>query len=198
MELFISIVAILMSGVVACVVTYRLNTTKDHVFFMRQKAEQLFLATEKYDKDLGTNYIQYYQLLKGEISYNGFLDLNNDWLNKNKNMGACHEQMSMLTLIYFPSLEKHLENYTNARDAVNKIIADHKRAYKTGEDGEEFLQPFNEALGELIRQAETLKASIVTEARRFATTETFWPESLKWKNVISKLRPFIRSGTHRP
>ena len=54
--------------VLAAVVAYRLNATKEHVFFMRQKAEALYLSIERYDRSLGSYFVPDYGVLKNEIS----------------------------------------------------------------------------------------------------------------------------------
>jgi hypothetical protein len=63
------------SGVVAALIAYRLNATKEHVFFLRQKIESLYLSIEKYDKKLGSHFIPYYSVFRNEISYNDALNL---------------------------------------------------------------------------------------------------------------------------
>ncbi len=69
MYIFTTIATILMSGVIATIATYRLNTNRDHIFFMRQKAEELYLAAGQYDKILSGYVLTNYPLFKNKITY---------------------------------------------------------------------------------------------------------------------------------
>jgi hypothetical protein len=47
-SLVMSILVAAVSGVIVALVTIRLTATKEHVFFMRQKVEALYLAIKSY------------------------------------------------------------------------------------------------------------------------------------------------------
>lgn len=166
MEFFVSIITVFMSGVIAAVVTYRLNMNKDHVFFMRQKAEELYLATERYDKILSGYFLTFYPLFSDELEYNDVFDLQ----IKKSGQGSSHdhELMTMLTRIYFPEIEPLYDRFSEAREEANKIVAAHKRAYKAGKaGGVNWTRPFTESLVDLDAAAEAFKSAIVAQAHNF-------------------------------
>ena len=175
MNLATALITIVMSGVVAAVVTYHLNTTKEHVFFMRKKAEELYLAAESFDRSLSSYFIGGYPLVKGEISWNDFNDLaikNADKVDEDASL-----QVLMLIDIYFPKLQPIFGKYLEQRTALHRVLNEHKRAYKTGSVGEEFFKPFDLAMRDLSTRAKELKAAIIVEAQEFTAKNQLWP----WK-----------------
>jgi hypothetical protein len=91
---------ILMSGVVSTIVTYYLNRNKEHAFFMRSKAEALYLAADDYGRDFASNLICYFPVTREEHDYNKMLDLQQT--NKPTKKHGGFETMTMLANIYFP------------------------------------------------------------------------------------------------
>jgi hypothetical protein len=175
MNLGITLVTVVMSGVVAAVVTYRLNTTKEHVFFMRKKGEELYLAAETFDRSLSSYFLPGYSVVKGEISWNEFLDLTIE--NANKSDNEASRQVLMLVDIYFPQLQPAFDKYLEQRTTLNGILHEHKRAFKAGTVGTEFFKPFHQAMGELDVRAKEFKQAMIIEIRKFATSGPLW----SWK-----------------
>lgn len=97
MNLAIALLTVVMSGVVAAMVTYHLNTTKEHVFFMRRKGDELYLAAESYDRNLTSHFVSAYRVIKGEISWNDFLDL----VIKNADRNDREASLQILMLICY-------------------------------------------------------------------------------------------------
>jgi hypothetical protein len=180
MSIVIAIFTIAASGVLAAIVAYRLNATKEHVFFMRQKAEALYLAIERYDRALGSYFVPYYSVIKSEITYNELFDLQiKDRSRAASDSASALDTVIMLTNVYFPDLKPHLDHYTAARESINKILADHKRAYKTGDtDSAPWFNPFHESVQQLGHAAETFKQSVIAEAVALAPAGRLWPRSL--------------------
>ena len=165
MSILVSIITIAASGVLASVVAHRLNATKEHVFFMRRKVEELYLALERYDRRLSAHFVGYYGVLKNEITYNDLLDLQNSRGKFNNDLDHSIETSIMLVSVYFPELKQRLNSYIDARDAIHEILADHKRAYKRGDiDGTRWVEPFHDSLLNLDHIAAELKEAILSEA----------------------------------
>ena len=182
------------SGVLAAVVAYGLNATKEHVFFMRQKAEALYLSVESYHRLLSSHYIISYRVLKNEISYNDYLDLQNSNLGRtNKDSAAALEMATMLINVYFSDLRAHLHGYTAARGNISDILSDHKLAYKRGDtDGGRWFRQFHEAMKELDRTAKAFKQAILPEAVKLAPAAQLWPRSLTLPALWSRVKRLVR------
>ncbi|MFQ5757932.1 MAG: hypothetical protein ACE5H7_17805 [Acidiferrobacterales bacterium] len=195
MSIVIAIITIAASGVLAAVVAYRLNATKEHVFFMRQKAEALYLAIERYDRTLGSHFVPYYSVIKNEITYNELLDLQiKDRGSAGSDSASALDAAIMLINVYFPNLKPHLDRYTTARECINKILADHKRAYKQGDtDGAPWFNPFHEAVQELDRVAAEFKQAVIAEAGKLAPAERLWPRSLTLPAVRARIERILRN-----
>ena len=173
MSYIIAFVGILLSGVVATLVTYRLNTTKEHVFFMRRKTEELYLAVEGFDRSLSTYFLAAYPLVKGEISWNDFHDLSIK--NDDRRDAEASLQVLMLIDIYFPDIKPIFDKYLEQRDTLGRILSEHKRAYKAGTVSREFFEPFHRAMLDLASRSKELKHAALAEARKFASADRLWP-----------------------
>jgi hypothetical protein len=177
MQLTTALLTIVMSGVVAAGVTYFLNANKEQVFFLRKKAEDLFLAAERFDKSLGIHFISAYPLIKGEIGYDEFHDM---VIERGKQeSGENYEAVLMLTRIYFPDLEQKLNAWMDIRTKLNGILSEHKRAYKA--DPTTFFNSFHRAVGELNQTSEAFKLAVVNQARLVAGSDALWPRQLTWR-----------------
>jgi len=187
MEWAVSIISICASGVVASLITYRLSANKEHIFFMRQKGEQLFLSVERFNRGLVAYYVVYYPLFQNQIEYNDLLDMQNK--DSNREMGEAYEQVQMLISLYFPTLQSDFDSYIAAREKVSDIIGEHKKEYKRGNtDGTPYLKRFNKALADLDTAGEKLKEKAVAESLSLASAESLWPIKLKLSNTKRWLR----------
>lgn len=175
------VITIMTSSVVAAVVTYFLNATKEHVFFMRQKAESLYLSVERHHRSLSSHYIIAYPVLKNEISYNEYLDLQNtNLIRTNKDSADALDMATMLINVYFSDLTIHLNGYAAARGNINEILSAHKLACKRGDtDGGRWFKQFHEAVNELDHTAKAFKQAILSEAVKLALAAQLWPRSLR-------------------
>jgi hypothetical protein len=179
MSYAIALAGILMSGVVATLATYYLNTTKEQTFYMRRKAEELYLAFELYDRSLSGYYLPAYGLVKGKISWNDFNNL--VIKNADEKQREASRQVIMLVDIYFPNVRGFFEQYSKQRDTLNSILSDHKRAYEAGDAATKFFKPFHDAMGRLCHSGEEVKSAIIVEGRRFANNDQLWPWRLdRW------------------
>ncbi|MGN6422938.1 MAG: hypothetical protein ACTHLA_06475 [Asticcacaulis sp.] len=127
--LIVGIGSIFASGVVSSFVTYRLNRNHTQKIFLREKAEQLYLSTDEFGKDLSCHVISYYPLIRGEIDYNKMLEMQIENSSVKKYGG--HETMTMLVDIYFPSVKPALENVLKAQKAYSGMASSIRSAYQS-------------------------------------------------------------------
>ncbi|KSB91122.1 hypothetical protein AS593_06050 [Caulobacter vibrioides] len=165
--LCVGLATVLTSGVVSSVATYRLNRNKEQTFFMRQKAEALYLAADEFGRDVGAHVVTFFPVARGEIDYNQMLDL--QIANPSKKAQGGLETMTMLVHIYFPEVQPHLGGLLASRDRWNELRAAHKAAYKAGEGvGLVWVAAFQSAGREIDLSVKDLQAAIVKSARHYA------------------------------
>lgn len=126
-QIILSLLTIVCSGVVSAIVTYKLNSGHEEKQFLRKKLEEVSLSFTVYSRILGTHFITYQSVMVGKISYNDALDMTIESKQKSP-----FETLSMLVNIYFPNLDRHLENLIKYRELGNDIIHDFKSQYKNG------------------------------------------------------------------
>lgn len=182
LQLFIGLATALTGGVVAAFVTYRLNATKEHIFHMRRKAEELFLAFDKYDKEIGIHFIGYIPLMKEEIDYNQALDLQ---IERGAKEADAASNFKMLSSIYFPGIAGEVTEFETALDQVNQVISRHKAAYKRG-DGSGHLPEFMGKVRAFGSASNALRAAIIREGRDLMSTESLWPDVKRLQAAISE------------
>ena len=182
----VSLATVLASGVSSAVITYRLNRNKEHTFFMRKKAVELYLTTDEFGRELSGHMITLLSVVDGRITYNEALDLQDANPPQKAHGGA--ETMEMLVRIYFPEIEPQLEELFAARDEFAKIRSVHKAAYKEGAgDDKRFGSGFRNAIERVGAAIQTLKAAIVRSARHHANDT--------WFAVFSKRKTQVAAGT---
>ncbi len=181
MELPTALLTIIGSGVVAAAVTYLLNSNKEQVFFMRKKAEDLFICADQFATDFVSSHMMAFPLFKGEIKYNDFLDhYISDGKSREGSSGKSARDMNMLTQIYFVQLMPLLQEWEKRRAIVNKVMQDHKREYKRGgTDPAEDVPRLQAALMHEGKAAEAFIAGVVAEGQKLAASDVLWPESVR-------------------
>ncbi len=169
--LIVGLSTVLASGVASSIVTYKLNRSKEQTVFLREKAEQLYLAADEFGKAFGSQMITYFPLLEGRIDYNQMLDMQISDGATPKNFGPA--TMEMLVEIYFPSVRPALQNVWKKREAYNKVTAVIKSVWKEfGTLAHENLLPTYKAASlEMDAAIENLKKEIVLAARAHAGVE---------------------------
>ncbi|HZY12395.1 MAG TPA: hypothetical protein VFE89_06495 [Beijerinckiaceae bacterium] len=85
--------------------------------------------------------------------------------------------LSSVCSIYFPDVTPAFAKYCEQRDALHKVLAEHKDRYKSGMAGKEFFPPFHRGMLELISRSKELKKAAIAEAHKFAGADRLWP----WK-----------------
>lgn len=168
--IILGIATIALSGVVSAFVTYRLNLRKDQNVFMRQKAEELYRAFDRYNHGVGLHFIGFFALLQGLIDYNTHLD---EQIKKGEDGESVKKDLTeveMLTGIYFPNLQTELKSYLEFRDKIHEFLRLHKAAYRRDaitDAKAEWFKPFTKRVLELGEIERSFKNSIVAEAHRY-------------------------------
>ena len=94
-------------------------------------------------------------VMKGELDYNQHLDT---IIANSKDAKTDPSRLTMLADVYFAELHQEIESCHASLAKVNKVIGEHKAAYKRGNaDGQPFLNPYQEALqafGKAVRDAQ--------------------------------------------
>jgi hypothetical protein len=166
-SLVVPLATVLASGVVSGVVTHRLNRNKEQTYFMRKKAEDLYLAADEFGRQMAIHMTGFLPLIDGRIDYNQMLD--NQIRNPPKKDHGGAETMEMLTRIYFPEIEPQLTELFTARTEFNKVTSAHKDAYRAEEAELDDWRPlFVSAIRRFDAAEKALKAQIVTCGRRHA------------------------------
>ena len=136
---------------------------------MRGKAEQLFLAADEFENELGGHLVSYFPLLNGRIDYNQMLDLHINQGSKPRVHGGA-QTLKMLVEIYFPTTRGALAQLWKCRDALNSLEHEVKQTYVAeGDATHPDLKAKMLAASAAISEAnKALKAAIVEAARRHA------------------------------
>jgi hypothetical protein len=153
-----SILTVVLSGVVAALVSFILSSKKETFLYKQKKAEDLFLAADRYIKILSGVIVLNVPYIKGKISEREVMDL----LAKNHSQDekASHAVLWMLTRFYFPTIEPALEMFDKKRSAIMGIISARRTEpveYKV----------FDAAWGEFNEASDALLDAIVAQGKEF-------------------------------
>ncbi|MBL8554592.1 MAG: hypothetical protein JNL41_09970 [Phenylobacterium sp.] len=171
--LIVAVATVLTSGVSSAVVTYRLNRSKEQTFFMRRKAEELYLAADEFGRQWTSSMVPLLGVLDGRLDYNQMLDIRQANPIKKDHGGA--EMMEMLTRIYFPEALPELSAIHAARSAYNTLESAHKAAYQDGAGMDPRWKPaLMEAMRKADKAVDAFKVKVVRLARVHASAEARW------------------------
>jgi hypothetical protein len=151
-----SILTVVLSGVVAAFVSFVLSSRKETFLYKQKKAEDLFLAADRYIKNLSGIYMLWAGHVKGNLSKTDMSDL----VLKREVDKSSHPMVWMLTRFYFPDVEPTLRILDEKRTAVNSVFSEHEKktvAY----------QEFDKAWGEFIEASDALLEAIVSQGKTF-------------------------------
>jgi hypothetical protein len=145
-QVILGLLTIVMSGVVAAVVTFRLNARREDRQFLREQLERLFQAFVGFCRQLGVDWAPYLSVMTGKIDYNQALDIT---IGSGKDDERSLENVEMLVAIYWPELQSHVDALKKVRDDASSVLGEHKARYKAGQtqDKESF-----DAIGQVIRR----------------------------------------------
>lgn len=181
MSTILPIFTVVLSGVVAAFVAAVLSVSKDEIVFRQKKAEELYLAVDRWTKHVSGIFLSHYPYLKGQISKNDLNDLTIKSDERTPNIGERHSQMIMLTRFYFPALVKGLQDLDAARSKVIDAIA----AFERKRGG---LKEFREAEVGFEVASDRFKEQIVAEGQKYSEIEIFGEAKDRIKRALATLR----------
>jgi len=127
----------------------------------RERLEELYVESKKYLNSLGSHYLPYKKVMKGELTFNQALDLTIESCSK---MDYDPHIVTMIIDLYFPELQQPLDKIMKIRELLNQIVDGYKEQYKNGEtDGGKWLAPFQDSLDnyvQAVKEFESLVAAI--------------------------------------
>ena len=158
-QVILGLLTIVMSGVVAAVVTFRLNARREDRQFRRERLEHLFRAFLGFCRVLGADWFHYIPVMTGQINYNQALDMT---IASGKDEDRNLEKLEMLVAIYWPELQSHVDALKAVRDAGASAVGEHKARYKAGhtEDRKSF-----DAMGQLIKRLDEVQSRFAEAVR---------------------------------
>jgi hypothetical protein len=146
-QIFITLLTILFSGLVATIVTHYLATSHQEKQFRRQKLEELYFAMDGFRTWFVTFNAYWPAVMDGKIDYNTALDKQIE--ARTDKDERFHQTAEMLVNIYFPALLPNFDAIMARRDSVIEIFSAFRKQYKTsGPDASnrKFIAPFNQAM----------------------------------------------------
>jgi hypothetical protein len=163
-QLLISLLTIVGSGVVSAYVTYRLNSRKEERQFRRQKLEQVFLASQAFQKAIFTHISDHLQMMKGRLTANQVHDL---IIKRGADPGRPGDNLEMLVVIYFPRLQPTLDHLWAIREAANDVIAEYEQENPNGGRSDSHGKRLYAEMGRMVEIEKTFTESIRKEAGRW-------------------------------
>jgi hypothetical protein len=163
-QILLSFITILCSGVVAAIVTHKLNARRDEREFMRKKLEELFSAVHGYNILFVSRNMLWPRVMSGDMDYDRVLDINAE---DKSGSPAHYENLQMLINIYFPEFLPRLGKMLESRDAINGIKASFQKDYQSGVRTQEYCRPFDEKLLEFEARCDEFKQEIYRVAQRY-------------------------------
>lgn len=134
---------------------------------MQERGEELYVLAAQFEKNVFVTHMPLYSVMKGEVSYNDYLDIVNG-LNFSEKYD--HNRMELLVEVYFPALRIQYKKMREKLELHNKVVSEHKSAYLSGEfEARHFLTPFQRAQLAFENEMNTMKEMISIEVRENLT-----------------------------
>ena len=151
-QVILGLLTVVMSGVVAAVVTFRLNARREDRQFQRERLEQLFRAFVGFCRQLGVDWYHYIPVMTGKIDYNQALAMT---IASGKDDERNLENVELLVAIYWPELQLHVDALKKVRDDASSVLGEHKARYKAGQTQEK--ESFD-AIGQVIMRLDDVES----------------------------------------
>lgn len=135
---------------------------KSRTAALRERGEELYVSVDKFSKAVCTAYLPLFSVMRGRISYNEYLELFN---KSNPSSEYDASRLQMLVAVYFSQSEPAYNDMQSALRVVNRVVHDFEQAYRSGRNGELFIEPLSEAQRIFDNKAECLKECIAVELR---------------------------------
>ena len=171
MSLQVFITLLLTSGLISAVVVHYLTNAREERDFRRKKIEELFLALQEWCVAFLAHHITWPRVMMGEMDYNQALDIHLE--NPPKSQGKI-ETVTMLVNLYLPELRPEFEAILKARDDVNTIQGQFRKAYKEigpHASHRQFVKPFDDRMTQF-EQAQQRFNTALFKVAQFTTRMT--------------------------
>jgi len=163
--LVIPLLTIGASGVVAGIVTFRLNSQLQRRELLRTKLEEAYGATHDYCDSLGNYFLKYFAVFKGEIDIDGANDLTIKAAASADQ--TAYRRLEMLLRLYVPVAEPSFHQLVTLRGNLNSLVGAHRQRYLRGEGSTTDLIPaLNVGIAEIDVHETAIKDRIVEMARQ--------------------------------
>jgi hypothetical protein len=134
-----------------------------HAELLRDRGEELYELIDTWLNGLFGSYMIKASIMQGKLTYNEGLDIE---LKNGKANSGNYGRIQMLIDVYFPAVREQCDRVLSLREATNKHVILHKRAYERGEtDGTAFLKAFTTDQLSLEAAAEKLKEAVIEQVR---------------------------------
>ena len=164
-EFVIPLLTIVASGLVASIVTFKLNARLQRRDLLRIKLEDAYAASHEFCNGLGIHFLKYLRVFTGEIDINQANELTT------KNMATSdttwYRRLEMLVRIYVPTAEAGFAEVLEVRDRMNALVESYRQRYLRGEtSAPDLVRSLGQDLRSLDQLEERLKNAISAEARK--------------------------------
>ena len=158
MVLFISILTIVFSGLIAAVVTFRLNKSHEMDKQRSSRLEELYQRLNEYDRLINSSLLPYHMAMAGKIDYNQA----NDIFLKNEVNRNSVLRTRLLVDLYFRELKPDLANFEEQKDKSFRLIKKFRRSYeKDGLPREDLSKEMYKLATEMEESIKLLKEKVV-------------------------------------
>lgn len=175
MEAAFLLLTVLLSSAAAGCATYRLNVSKERLWFTGRKAEELYCVVEALERELSNLFGSRYSLLGDDRRASGpeKEDL--------QRAGAHFVTAKMLVGFYFPSLSSALARAIAAVTTAHASLRTWEEAGKAERD--HHLITLDNAVTELKDALEALKAAVIEKGRLAYVGSSF---ALAWRSTKAR------------
>jgi hypothetical protein len=164
-EVIVPLLTLLLSGVVATLVTYWLAKLAQRRELLRTKLEEAYMACDTFCRSLGMHYLSYFPLYKGEVSLAEHNDFSLD--RGTPDDVSAFRRLEMVVHIYATSALPAYNELLSVRDELAKLRVEHRSRYLGGETSTPDLVPrLNDALARIDVAERSIKKAITKAARR--------------------------------
>ncbi|MBP1180004.1 hypothetical protein [Methylobacterium sp. PvR107] len=185
-DLVAGLLTALGSGVTAALATYSFNSNKDHVFLLRQKAEDLHICFQKYSLAASQYALLHMRLAKGVLSMESYYKISQE----RKADEESAKKVAMLINIYFPSLLPQHADFKRQLAKLNQVAAKIEDAATANggriEHDAELFRESDQATKSLHDVSAEFEQSISEIGRAIASQDALLPRI--WVRLVERIR----------
>lgn len=138
-----------------------------HEDLVRNRLEELYVESKRYQNHLCSHYFPYRQVMQGELTFNQALDLT---ISSGEKVKFDPNRVTLLIHMYFPEVQPAFDDIMTVREKLNEIISGYKWQYKSGNtDGRKWLEEFQPLLELLSKKCGDLDDEVVKLKDRCTT-----------------------------